>query len=67
MEVMVNGEKRAISEEVQTVDQLLAHLHINKETVVVEHNLKILKRREMSESKVKEGDSVEIIKFVAGG
>ena len=67
MELMVNGDKREVPEEVATAEDLLQHLNINKETVVVEHNLKILKRSVLPEAKLEVGDVVEIIRFVGGG
>ena len=67
MELIVNGDKREVPAEVATPEDLLQHLNINKETVVVEHNLKILKRAVLSEAKLEAGDVVEIIRFVGGG
>jgi len=67
MELILNGDPRSIPEDVVTAEDLLSHLVINKETVVVEHNLKILKRASLSETKLQPGDTVEIIRFVGGG
>ena len=67
MELIVNGDKREVPAEVTTTEDLLQHLNINKETVVVEHNLKILKRAALSEARLEMGDVVEIIRFVGGG
>ena len=63
----MNGDKREVPAEVATTEDLLQHLDINKETVVVEHNLKILKRAALPEVKLEAGDVVEIIRFVGGG
>ena len=67
MELILNGDPRSVPEGVVTAEDLLSHLIINKETVVVEHNLKILKRASLSETKLQPGDTVEIIRFVGGG
>jgi sulfur carrier protein len=67
MELIVNGDKREVPAGVETTEDLLQHLNINKETVVVEHNLKILKRAGLSEARLEMGDVVEIIRFVGGG
>jgi len=67
MELNINGEKKTIPSDVNTVTELLEHLKVQKETVVVEHNLKILKRQQLMETALKAGDTIEIIRFVAGG
>ena len=66
MNVTVNGEQRTVPEEV-TVTQLLDTLQIVPERVVVEVNLTILKRTEHTSTLLKEGDTVEIVRFVGGG
>ena len=66
MNVVVNGETRAVPDGV-TAAQLLQALQIAPERVVVEVNLTILKRAEHSGTLLKEGDSVEIVRFVGGG
>lgn len=67
MELTINGEAKAISEKITTVADLLDDLEVKKEAVVVEHNLKILKRDHLSEAVIRPGDSLEIIRFVGGG
>ena len=67
MELIVNGDMREVPSDVRTTEDLLEHFSINKETVVVEHNLKILKRAALSEARLETGDVVEIIRFVGGG
>ena len=66
MDLMVNGVKQAVSDST-TVAQLLETLKIVPERVVVELNLKILKRAELASTALKEGDQVEIVHFVGGG
>jgi sulfur carrier protein len=66
MELMVNGEKRAVPDGA-TVSKLLELLQVIPERVVVEVNLTILKRAELSGTIVREGDQVEIVRFVGGG
>ena len=66
MELMVNGEKREVTEGT-TVSKLLELLTVIPERVVVEVNLTILKRAEHSQTILKEGDQVEIVRFVGGG
>jgi thiamine biosynthesis protein ThiS len=66
MELLVNGEKRTVPIGL-TVEGLLAHLQVKKETVVVEHNLNILKRSDLAQALLQPGDAVEIIRLVGGG
>ena len=66
MEVTVNGVKQTVSDGT-AVTQLLETLKILPERVVVELNLKILKRAEHASTTLKEGDQVEIVHFVGGG
>ena len=66
MELTVNGEKREVPEGA-TVSQLLETLQVVPERVVVEVNLTILKRAEYPGAVLKEGDRVEIVRFVGGG
>ena len=66
MQVTVNGEKQNIPEAI-TAAGLLEQLKIIPERVVVELNMAILKRAQLSLSVLKEGDQVEIVHFVGGG
>ena len=67
MELRVNGALRALPPEVQTAAQLLESMQIAPERVVVEVNLKILKRAELATTALQPGDTVEIVRFVGGG
>ena len=66
MELVVNGEKRELPDGT-TASQLLERLKIVPERVVVELDLAILKRAQLSSTVLKEGDQVEIVHFVGGG
>ena len=46
---------------------LLAHLDLQPETVVVEHNRQIVRRNALAGVPVSQGDTVEIVHFVGGG
>ena len=65
-EMTVNGVKQTVADGT-TVTRLLETLKIVPERVVVELNLKILKRAEHANAALKEGDQVEIVHFVGGG
>ncbi len=64
--VRVNGEAREIPAGL-TVSALLAHLELHPRMVVVEHNGTILRREQLDEVAVSEGDQLELVHFVGGG
>ena len=66
MDVTINGQPRDLPEGT-TVSQLLERLRIAPERVVVEVNLRILKRAEHPATILRAGDQVEIVHFVGGG
>lgn len=66
MRLMVNGETRELPDG-SPVTALLETLQVAPERVVVEVNLKILKRAELASTVLQAGDQVEIVHFVGGG
>jgi thiamine biosynthesis protein ThiS len=66
MTVTVNGDPMEVSEG-GSITELLTRLKLKPEMVVVELNLTILKREELSRTVLKAGDRVEIVHFVGGG
>ena len=64
--VTINGNERQVPAGL-TVDGLLDHLRIKKKTAIVEHNMKVLKQKETPGVEVRDGDNLEIVKFVGGG
>lgn len=66
MQVKVNGEPRELPRGT-TVAQLLQALNVLPERVVVEVNLRILKRAEHPTVVLQDGDRVEVVRFVGGG
>jgi sulfur carrier protein len=66
MNLTINGEKRDVPESV-VPRELLEHLGIPAGRVVVQVNLKVLRREQLSATTLKDGDVVEIIHFVGGG
>ena len=65
MRLTVNGE--SISSDAGTVEELLRELKIDPVRVAVEVNLSVIKKAEYPAFRLKEGDAVEIVNFVAGG
>jgi thiamine biosynthesis protein ThiS len=64
--ITLNGELREVAGPL-TLAGLLAALELNPETVVVEHNRRIVRRGELASHPVSTGDVVEIVHFVGGG
>jgi thiamine biosynthesis protein ThiS len=66
MELKVNGKVRP-GRKGLTVTGLLEDLQIHPQRVAVQLNGAILKREQFPEVVLKDGDTVEIITFMAGG
>jgi thiamine biosynthesis protein ThiS len=64
--VRVNGDAREIPAGM-TVAALLAHLDLHPRMVVVEQNGHILRREQLDDAAVNEGDQLELVHFVGGG
>jgi len=66
MNITLNGEKRDVPDGL-TVRGLLEHLKIQTEKVAVERNLEIVKKATYEATTLQEGDSLEVVSFMAGG
>lgn len=66
IEIVVNGEPRRLPGPASASD-LLRHLGLDPRTIVVELNRKIVRRPQLSETALSDGDTVELVHFVGGG
>ena len=66
IEVKVNGTNQTIVPHSTLLD-LLRVLEIDPGSVVVEHNMEIVRRPNLEKTALSAGDSVEIVHFVGGG
>ena len=66
MNITLNGEKKTLDSGLSLLE-LLKDLSLKPETVVIELNTEIIQPDAYNEHKLKEADSVEIIRFVGGG
>lgn len=66
MKVKINGEEREIKENIN-LTELLKVLELPSERLAVEVNLNVVRRLNWEETKLNEGDKIEIIHFVGGG
>ena len=64
--LLVNGESRAVAAGT-TLGGLLDELGLDPRAVVVEHNLRIVRRDALAATRLAEGDAVELVHFVGGG
>lgn len=66
MELTVNGKKRTVTDGA-TITTLLEELQINPLRVAVQFNQQIIKRELYERTPLHDGDTLEIITFMAGG
>ncbi len=50
-----------------TMAALLKHLNVNEATVVAEVDGNIIERNKFAETKLNEGQNIELVRFVGGG
>lgn len=66
LHIVVNGEERRMPGPA-TLLTLLEHLGLDPRTVVVERNREIVRRPKLGDTKLEEGDAIELVHFVGGG
>ena len=66
MKIWVNGTMKEFTDRL-TISSLLNQLAVQSEQAAVELNLAILDRADFSKTVLKDGDKLEIIRFVGGG
>lgn len=64
--VMLNG-KQTVLEKTETIGDLLREKGLEHNKVVVEVNRNIIKQHQFEQFKIKNGDKVEVLRFVGGG
>ncbi len=64
--IQVNGKPEQVESPV-TVHEFLQKRGVNPNVVACELNLKIIKRAHLNETKIQEGDILEIIQMIGGG
>ena len=66
IDIWVNGEPRAVDEPI-SVQELLQHLGVPEQVVIVERNLKIVPRDRYAREPVEAGDRLELVRLMGGG
>lgn len=67
MKLRVNGEDVTVPVTITTVTELINYFAIKSPVVIVEHNDAILEKTDHSNSKLADGDRIELVQFVGGG
>ena len=65
MKILLNGEDYESAS--ATVGALVRELELDRQWVVVEHNLTVPDKSLWDETSLSEGDQVEIVRFLGGG
>lgn len=66
MNIELNGESKQLESGVDILS-MIRSLGLDPGWVVVEHNLNALDRRVWADTRLSEGDQVEIVRFMGGG
>jgi len=66
MKLQLNGKLQEVPESESLLD-LLGMLHLPAKTVLIERNGDPVPRTEFATTRITEGDSLEIVRMVAGG
>ncbi|MBE4906796.1 thiamine biosynthesis protein ThiS [Bacillus luteolus] len=67
MKLIINGDRVEVPESVQDVSMLLSHFSLDQKVVIVEWNSSILEKGSHQETRLSDGDRIEIVHFVGGG
>ena len=65
MKIIVNGSEE--NTDSRTIMDFIHGKGLNPKTVIVEYNMKIVKRDTWESKGLQEGDNLEILNFVGGG
>jgi thiamine biosynthesis protein ThiS len=66
MQIVVNGSQREVAPE-STIADLVASFNLQPKFVAVEVNCDLVPRRQYDQTRLNEGDQVEIVTLVGGG
>jgi thiamine biosynthesis protein ThiS len=66
MNITLNGEPYEFEAEL-SITELLSNLSLVAAKVAVERNLQIVPRSVFIETKIEDGDRIEIVRFIGGG
>lgn len=67
MKLLINGEYVTVPTTVSTIKEIIEHFKITNPIVIVEHNDSIIEKNAHAETKIVDGDKIELVQFVGGG
>jgi sulfur carrier protein len=66
LQVQINGENRDIPDQ-SNLEDLVRELSLTPARIAIELNRSVIRRREWADTKLADGDRIEIVHFVGGG
>jgi len=66
MQIQVNGEQREVEAQV-SITELLRQMELDPRYLAVERNLELVPRAEHAETRLVDGDRLEVVTLVGGG
>ena len=66
VELVINGEARTVTD-AATVADLLVQFKLEQKILVIELNRDIIERTDYEQTRLNDGDRIEIVHFVGGG
>ena len=67
MDLHINGEIVELPKTIETVVDLIEHFKLDQKVIIVEVNGVILEKVHHQDTKLSDGDKIEIVHFVGGG
>ena len=65
MKILLNGS--SVDTESADLEALVREQGIDPTSLVIEHNLSVIKQAEWPATPIREGDTIELLNFVGGG
>lgn len=65
MKIIVNGSE--VITDTSDLAALVESRGLDPSTLIIEHNLKVVKQENWSQTRLEEGDRIELLNFVGGG
>jgi sulfur carrier protein len=66
IEITVNGKAKSIEDNL-SIDRLIETIGLSSKSIIIEYNGAVKKPVELAETKLAQGDKLEIIQIVGGG
>jgi sulfur carrier protein len=67
VKLKINGDVVQVPDSLKSVTELLEHLKLNDQIIIAEVNEEIIQNEKQNNTKIKENDKIELVRFVGGG